>query len=91
MVGKMTKVIIKRHGGFKLSNMKYGSLYTKEKSVNFKIIKSMGKRFLVTEDTENEAVSFKNFDELFQKLKQRDVRCIVAFDRYGKSHATILL
>ena len=80
--------IIKRHNGFKLSQMKKGRLYVKGKVFEFRILKSMGKRYLVFE---NEAISFSNFNELFRKLKERGTQYIIAFDKYGKSYATIAL
>jgi hypothetical protein len=82
------KIIIKRHNGFKVSEMKRGTLFIKGKSLEFKVIKSLGKRYLILQD---EAISFKNFDELFQKLKERNVQIIRAYDKYGKAHATIVL
>ncbi|WP_288007620.1 hypothetical protein [Thermofilum sp.] len=80
--------IIKRHGKFTLTDMKHGLLYIKGKEIEFRIIKSMGKKYMVLQ---NEAISFRNFDELFSKLKQRGVRVITGYDKYGKSHATIVL
>jgi len=84
----MPKPVIKRHNGFKTSQMKRGVLYIEGKNMNFRIIKSMGKRYLVLE---NEAISFRNFDELFSKLRERQVRFMIAYDKYNKSYATIVL
>jgi hypothetical protein len=82
------KTVIKRHGKFKLSEVKRGMLFIEGKNMNFKIIKSLGKRYMVLQD---EAISFSNFNELFSKLRERQVRLMIAYDKYGKSYATILL
>jgi len=84
----MSKPIIKRHGKFKLSNMKHGKLYIKGRDVDFRLVKSLGKRYIIID---NEAIGFTNFDVLFSKLKQKGVTLVVAYDKYNKGHATILL
>jgi hypothetical protein len=68
--------------------MKKGTLFIKGKEIEFKIIKSLGKKYLVLQ---NEAIAFKSFDEMFQKLKGRGVIYMIAYDKYGKAYATILL
>jgi hypothetical protein len=68
--------------------MKCGSLYIKGKNVEFRIIRSLGKKYLVTN---NEAIGFESFDELWQKLKERGTTLVIAYDKYKKSHATILI
>jgi 5-methylcytosine-specific restriction endonuclease McrBC GTP-binding regulatory subunit McrB len=80
--------VIKRHNGFRLNEMKSGKLYVGSETVSFRIIKSLGRKYLVLE---NEAIRFENFDELFSKLKNRGIRVIIAYDKFGKGHATILL
>ncbi|MCI4407825.1 MAG: hypothetical protein JHC26_01945 [Thermofilum sp.] len=82
------KPIIKRHGTFKLGDMKSGKLFIKGKDMNFRVVKSLGKRYLVLD---NEAISFSNFNELWNELKQRGTNLLIAYDKTGKNYATILL
>jgi len=86
----MLKPVIKRHNKFRISQMKHGILYIKGRDVKFRVLRSLGKRYLIMND-EDEAISFESFNELFSKLRQRGVRVIIAYDKYNKSHATILL
>lgn len=82
------ETIIKRHGKFRLTEMKSGKLFIKGKNVEFRVVRSLGKRYLILE---NEAIGFESFDELFGKLKERGANLIIAYDKYNKNHATILL
>lgn len=82
------KPVIKRHGAFKLSEMKSGELYIGGKTANFRIVKSLGKRYLLLD---NEAIGFSNFNELWNKLREMGVRVITAYDKYEKAHAIIML
>jgi hypothetical protein len=82
------KIIVKRHGKFQMSQMKCGSLYIKGKNVEFRIIRSLGKKYLVTND---EVIGFENFNELWQKLKEKGTTLVIAYDKYKKSSATILI
>ena len=82
------KPIIKKHG-IKLSEVKRGTIYMDGKKAEFRIVKSLGRKFFLLED---DAIGFNSFEELFAELRRRGISVIInGHDKYGKGSVTIVL